>query len=265
MAERWKLLWFQYLHADGVSYFLDYSWLAMKAAATPPDLVTATAVKLFAGFGLQTDGQNTEAPAYSPIGGPPAIHLNTDLTQAQAGADLEDLQTCVFAEPGLHASGAAVYLSVFCAEVGPTTTQYVEHFRCPTPCDIDNAASWVYLGRVLTPADAAAAADSDHFQAPAIVEQNTRTFLIVTPVDVTVGNRYDGCRAYEFADIDSGELARDGGGQLIEVQRVSGRTGTHHGACAAFDGLQGGIIYSQFDPADAPETFRIYKSQLSLP
>lgn len=70
---------------------------------------------------------------------------------------------------------------------------------------------------------------------------------------------------YEFADIDTGELARDGEGDLIEVQRVSGKSGTHHGACAAFDGLQGGIIYSQFDPAGAPETFRIYKSQLSLP
>jgi hypothetical protein len=44
-----------------------------------------------------------------------------------------------------------------------------------------------------------------------------------------------------------------------------GRKGTHHGACAAFSGLQGGIIYSQFDPPDAPETFRILNSQLSLP
>jgi len=165
----------------------------------------------------------------------------------------------------LHATNSAVYLSVFCAEVGPTTTQYVEHFRCASPCDIDNAASWVYLGRVLTPADAAAAAGRDHFQAPAIVEQNAKTYLIVTPVDVTSANRYDGCRVYEFADIDTGELARDGEDELIEVQRVSGKTGTHHGACAAFDGLQGGIIYSQFDPARAPETFRIYKSQLSLP
>ena len=88
---------------------------------------------------------------------------------------------------------------------------------------------------------------------------------MVTPVEVTVGNRYDGSRVYEFASIDSGELARDGGGDLIEIQQVVGRTGTHHGACAAFSGLQGGIIFSQFDPADAPETFRIFKSQLSLP
>lgn len=264
-AERWKLLWFQYLHADGVSYFLDYSWLAMKAAATPTGLATATAVKLFAGFGLQTDGENTGSPAFSPIGGPPAINLNKDLTRAPAGVNLADLQYCVFAEPGLYATGSAVYLSVFCAEVFPIAAHYIELFQCPSPCDIESANSWVYLGRLLTPADAAAAVGRDHFQAPAIVEQDARTFLIVTPVDVTVGNRYDGCRVYEFADIDSAELARNGGGQLIEIQRVSGKTGTHHGACAAYDGLQGGIIYSQFDPADAPETFRIYKSQLSLP
>ena len=264
-AERWKLLWFQYLHADGTSYFLDYSWLALKAASTPTGLAAATAVKLFAGFGLQAQGAITGSPAFSPIGGPPAIHLNSELTRARAGVDLADLQYCVFAEPGLHATGSAVYLSVFCAQVFPAATHNIELFQCPSPCDIDNAASWVYLGRILTPADAAAATDGDHFQAPDIVEHNSKDYLIVTPVDVTVGNRYDGCRVYEFLDIDSGALARNGGGQLIEIQSVSGRSGTHHGACAAYEGLQGGIIYSQFDPADAPQTFRIYKSWLGLP
>lgn len=265
VAERWKLLWFQYLHADGVSYFLDYSWLAMKAAATPVDLAAATAVKLFAGFGLQSDGENTAAPAYSPIGGPAAIHLNSYLTRVQAGDNLADLSTCVFAEPALHAANSNVYLSVFCAAVGPTTEHYVVHFRCTDPGNIDSAASWEYLGRILTPADAAAAAGRDHFQAPAMVAQSDKTYLIVTPVDVTSGNRYDGCRVYEFADIDTGELMRNGEQDLIDVLRVSGKPDTHHGACGAYDGLLGGIIFSQFDPSVAPETFRIYKSQQNLP
>jgi hypothetical protein len=52
-GERWKLIWFQYLNADLTSYFLDYSWIAMKTSATPIELATATPVKLFGGFGIQ--------------------------------------------------------------------------------------------------------------------------------------------------------------------------------------------------------------------
>ncbi len=128
-----------------------------------------------------------------------------------------------------------------------------------------NAADWEYLGKLLTPADAAAATGRDHYQAPSLVEQNGNTYLITTPVDTTSGNRYDGCVVYEFADVNTNALLRDSGGDLIEVTGVSGDPSLHNGACDSFDGLSGGIIYSQFDPANAPETFRIYKSQVSIP
>ncbi len=262
-AERWKLIWFQYLNADLVSYFLDYSWIAMKAAATPLDLASATPVKLFGGFGLQADGEITGDPVFSPIGTPPAIRLNADLTRAAPGADLDHLDVCVFAEPGLHATGSGLYLSMFCADLS-IPDEFIVAFRCPSPCTMTDPAAWEYLGRVLTPADAAVIG-RDHFQAPAFVTQNNKTYLLATPVDTTAGNRYDGCRAYEFADVDTGTLLVDGGGQLLVVQRVDGKAGTHHGACEAIDGLQGGIIYSQFEPDGVPETFRLYKSQVSLP
>jgi len=32
-----------------------------------------------------------------------------------------------------------------------------------------------------------------------------------------------------------------------------------------FSGLQGGILLSQFEPASSAQTFKIYKSQVSLP
>jgi hypothetical protein len=263
LAERWKLIWFQYLNADLVSYFLDYSWIALKTAATPLELAIATPIKLFGGFGLQADGEITGDPVFSPIGTPPAIQLNTDLTSAAAGTDLNDLDFCVFAEPGLHATNSAIYLSMFCADVS-IPDEYVVAFRCLSPCTMTDPADWEYLGRVLTPADAAAIG-RDHYQAPAFVTQGNTTYLLATPVDTTSGNRYDGCRAYEFLDLDTGVLLTDGSGQLYEVQRVDGEAGSHNGACTSIDGLNGGIIYSQFEPASAPETFRLYKSQISIP
>jgi hypothetical protein len=79
------------------------------------------------------------------------------------------------------------------------------------------------------------------------------------------GNRFDGCRVYEFENLDTGTLFLDGARALVEVQRVDGAIGFHHGACETIDGLQGGIIYSQYEPDGDPETFRMYKSQVAIP
>ncbi len=127
-----------------------------------------------------------------------------------------------------------------------------------------SAASWEYLGRLLTPADAQAATGDDHFQAPALVENNGTTYLVVTPVDTASGDRYNGCRVYEFSDVNSNQLRRSSG-QLLEMARVEGRATAHHGACAAYSGLEGGILLSQYEPAPTAETFKIYKSYIGLP
>jgi len=264
-AERWKLIWFQYLNANLTSYFGDHSWIAMKTAATPLELATATPVKLFGGAGLQADGITTVAPVFSPTGGTPAIQLNTALTRTLGGANLADLSLCVFAEPGLHATNTAVYLAIFCADASTIPiTEYLVYFRCSSPCDMATATSWEYLGRLLTPADALAVTGNDHFQAPALVDRNGVTYLLVTPVDTTTGNRYNGCRLYEFVDVDTNQLRRNGG-DLIEVARVDGDAGTHNGACSAYSGLDGGLLLSQFEVAATPETFKIYKSQVDFP
>ena len=143
-------------------------------------------------------------------------------------------------------------------------TEYLVYFKCASPCNMTDAASWEYLGRLLTPADAQSATGDDHFQAPALVEKNGTTYLLVTPVDTSVDNRYNGCRLYEFNNIDTSQLRRLNG-QLLEAARIDGIAGTHHGACDAYNGLDGGILFSQFEPAAAVETFNIYKSQISLP
>lgn len=264
-AERWKLVWAQYLNANLTSFFADHGWIAMKTASTPLDLATATPVKLFGGAGLQADGSNTGSPVFSPTGGAPAIQLNTDLSRSLGGANLAELNLCIFAEPGLHATSSAVYLAAFCADTATTPlSAYIVYFRCLSPCNMTSATSWEYLGRLLTPADAQAATGDHHYQAPALVEDSGKTYLLVTSVDSTSGERYNGCRVYEFIDVDSNELRRNNG-QLVEVSRVDGEPGTHNGACATFASLQGGILLSQFEAASPAETFKVYKSQVGLP
>jgi hypothetical protein len=217
----------------------------MKTASTPLGLAAATPIKLFGGFGIQPEGGNTNAPVFSPIGGSPAFALNADLTRAAVGESLSDLTTCT-----------AVYLSIFCVDVS-TFEESIVNFKCDAPCTMTDAAGWEYLGKLLTEADASAATGRDHYQAPAIVRQGDRSYLLATPVDKTFGSRYDGCRVYEFTDIDTSDLVRSGP-DLLEVTAVSGEADLHNGACDTFEGLDGGIIYSQFDPSLAPETFRIY-------
>ena len=83
-------------------------------------------------------------------------------------------------------------------------------------------------------------------------------------MDTTTGNRYNGCRVYEFNDVDNNQLRRNNG-QLVEVARIDGDSGTHNGACAAYSGLEGGVLLSQFEASAVAETFNIYKSQVMLP
>lgn len=264
-GEQWKLIWVQYLHVDTTSYFADHSWIAMKMALTPLGLETATPVKLFGGAGLQPDGSNAGSPVFSPTGGIPVIQLNTDIPQAIDGQDVSELNWCIFAEPGLTATVSAVYLAIYCADASAVPiTEYIVYFRCSSPCTMTNAASWEYLGRLLSPTDAQTATGDHHYQAPAFVEKNGTTYLLVTPVDTTSGDGYSGCRVYEFNDVNSNQLRRNNG-QLVEVARIDGDANTHNGACAAFSGLDGGILLSQFGTKGTADAFKIIKSQVALP
>ncbi len=97
---------------------------------------------------------------------------------------------------------------MFCTDAAALPiTEYLAYFKWASPCSMTDAAGWEYPGRLLTPADAQTATGDDHFQAPALVEKNGNTYLLVTPVDTSVDNRYNGCRIYEFDNMDTGRLA----------------------------------------------------------
>jgi hypothetical protein len=255
-GERWKLLWHQVLWANNSIYFASYSWISLKAAATPEGLAAATPVKLFGGYLLKPDGEVTGAPAFAPIAGPPQIALHTKHA---------DLATCVFGEPGAMAMGEGLYLALDCQLLGATVEPYATLFRCAAPgCVMTDSASWSYVTRMLAPSDAQAIDPAyKGLSATAFAEQAGTVYLIATPV-AAAGDRYDGCRVYRFSDLASGSLERSGG-LLVTVAQLAGIPGTHHGACAYHTDLVYGLLYSQLVTADAPTMFQVYQSHVQLP
>jgi hypothetical protein len=255
-GERWKLLWDQILWVNNSIYLASYSWIAMKAAATPEGLAAATSVKLFGGYLLKTDGETAGAPAFPPIAGPPQISLH---------AKHADLSTCVFGEPGALATSAGLHVSLDCQSLGSTVTPYAVLFRCATPgCVMSDSASWTYVTRMLGPADAQAIDPAyKGLSATAFIEAAGSVYLIATPVAAT-GDRYDGCRVYRVTDLASGTLERSAG-NLVTVAQVDGIPNTHHGACAYHANLGDGILYSQLILADAPTIFQLYASRVDIP
>jgi hypothetical protein len=255
-AERWKLFWHQVLWANNNIYFASYSWVAMKAAATPLGLATAASVKLFSGYLVKSDGNTTTAPAFSPIGGPAQIALDTKHAE---------LSNCVFAEPGLLSNSAGLHLALDCQYLGPTVQPYTTLLRCANPgCTTTASASWNYIGRITSPSDAQMIdAKYKGLSAPALTQKAGTYYLVTTPVDAT-GDRYDGCRVYRFTDLATGALQRSAG-TLVTVQQVAGLAGSHHGACAYHERLQRGIVYSQLVAADAPTIFQMFQSGMDIP
>jgi hypothetical protein len=255
-GERWKLLWHQVLWANNAIYFASYSWIAMKAAATPLELDTAPPVKLFGGYLLKSDGEISGLPAHPPIAGPPQIQLDTKHAE---------LSTCVFGEPGLLATAAGLYLTMDCQLLGPTVTPYAVLFRCVTPgCVMTSSASWSYITRTLGPSDAQAIDPSyKGLSATAFAENAGNVYLIATPV-ATAGDRYDGCRVYRVTDLASGSLQRSAGA-LVTITQVDGIPGTHHGACAYHASLADGLLLSQLIPSATPAIFQLYASGVDVP
>lgn len=258
--QRWKIIWHQYLKANGTSYFVDYAWISLKTAASPGQLARARPIKLFGGKFIQATGEQGEAPAFSPTPGAPKIALNREITRSIDGADSNELNNCVWAEPSLLADGQGVHLAINCQYLAGSDIQaYVVMFSCARPCNMQRADNWVYKGRVLTPAHAQQIGFRN-YSAPDLSKRGDNYYLTVTPVRDVKESAYEGCRVYRFADFSKARLAMNQG-KLTEVQRYDGIHHVHNGACAANGNMNVGLLHSQIRPDDPPRVFRILKTQ----
>ena len=262
--ERWKIIWHQYLKANGTSYFVDYGWIAMKAAATPADLATANGIKLFGGKYINAAGENTAAPAYSPIAGPAQIALDADISNTLNGIDASELDMCVWREPGLYADGDGLHLAINCQYLNGTSVDaYVVMFSCNHPCNMTQASDWIYKGRILSPSDALAIGYRN-YSAPELTLKDGTVYLLVTPVRDVAEGAYDGCRVYRFDDFANASLAQSMG-SFVEVLRYDGIHNVHNGACSAHEKMTPGILHSQFRDDTPPVLFHMYQTNVSIP
>ena len=263
--ERWKLIWHQFLKANQHTYFFSYGWLAMKAAATPMELASAPAIKLFSGLGLRAESELAGDPSYAPIGGSAAIALNSDLNADLAVGDVSELSQCVFTEPGLLATNDALYLALDCHSPVDIDLSYTPLLKCASPCDMTDSQQWQYLGGVVDSQDAQAI-DRVKLNAPQLFESGGDYYIILTPVDdqILVDRRYDGCNVYRFENIDLAQLQRQDG-ELVSLLRVAGEQGSFNGACTAHQAVEPGIFFGQVIDSDPPAVFRLFQSFLTLP
>lgn len=263
-SERWKIVWHQYLRANGTSYFVDYGWIAMKAAASPTDLANAPSVKLFGGSFIQFAGEQSGAPAYSPIAGPALIALNVDVTNTINGVNANELDMCVWAEPGLLADSNGLHLAINCQFLnGANIDAYVIMFSCNNPCNITQANNWTYKGRVLTPADANDIGFRNYSAAELSIKNDTY-YLMVTPVRDVAESAYDGCRVYQFDNFTNASLEQNQG-SFVEVLRYDGILDLHNGACSAHEQMMTGILHSQFRDDTPPVLFHLWQTNVSIP
>jgi len=264
VSERWKMIWHQYLKANGTSYFVDYGWIAMKIAASPAELINAPTIKLFGGKHIQNAGQETAAPAFSPAAGPAQIALNVDVVNAKIGVNTNELDMCVWAEPGLLSDSSGLHLVLNCQYLnGASVDAYVVMFSCNNPCDMTKANHWVYKGRVLTPGHAGTIGYRNYSAAELSKKADTY-YLMVTPVSDVAEAAYDGCRVYQFDNFNNANLLQNNG-TFIEVLRYDGITDVHNGACSSHENMTVGILHSQLRRDTPPQLFHMLQTHIGLP
>ena len=193
---RWRLVWHRYLHVEDSDPATDdrrfeYGWIAQRAAASAEALLTAPETKLIAAAAYSA---LPEVEAYNDAvtGGRPLWRLDRD--PALAGC-------LAVTEPGVVASGGALYVAMFC-------------FRAAEDQDIvlvrltHGTGEWAYVGTLLTTADATAINPAlVGFNGADIVTVGGTHRLLVSP---TVGAGYLGCIEYQV-DLGAGRLRDDDG------------------------------------------------------
>lgn len=231
-AERWRVVWHRYLHADdGVpgtdNRRFQYGWYGQRRAATPRDLLTAPEEKLFSGLAYHIDSA-IEAYNDAQVGGAPLHRWD----QEPALAD------CVaFAEPGLLADSGSLYFATMCF-----------HDESDLPivlASLDHASgAWSYRGTLLESADGMAISPSTTgFNAADLFSVGDQHRMVITP---TSGDGYEGCLLYEV-DLAAGSLRDDDGNGpdvLYSLEPPTDGDIFHRGACSYHEASTTGLVVS---------------------
>ena len=74
-TERWKLMWQTFMKINGAPRY-EHSWIAIKMASTPENLLTAPATKLFTSYLYDTGNDSSGAATHPPIGTASSIQID---------------------------------------------------------------------------------------------------------------------------------------------------------------------------------------------
>lgn len=258
--QKWKLMFQSFLKINGSPRF-EHSWISMKMASTPQGLAAATTSKLFTYYLYDTNNNSGAAPTAPPITGAAAIQLDTAVSSA--------LNTCMFSEPSLLATASALYLAIQCEQINSVSTTADEDrlivlLKCNHPCDVSNTASWTYITKIFSKADAVAVDPkfTGGFAAPSLVTSSAGTYLIVTPA-VDPDAVYRGCRVYKFSDLDTGQLEKENGQPRLVTS--SGPTSDiFNGACSYIGGSNSGLLRSELGQQSPPWDFKILMTKITF-
>ncbi len=255
-TRRWVMLWHTYPANAAGDRLFSYGWIGLKTmsnVASPPppapplttpapDLATLTPRETRLFVGLLTD---------------PRLQAASDAWATGTPHDPVpgDTRYVLFTEPGALYVGDVLYLAL----TGMT---------CPAnPCvgdvllfsSTDEGATWAYRGRPLVPADAGRFNPLfQFFTAPSLYVDpgSGRVRLIVSPQNPL--QIYQGLFEFEFADLATATLKRDGTGAPIATYVIPPASPLIHEGAGSFDPLTGGrMIGKTFGGEPAP--FRVFE------
>jgi len=245
-GKRWKLYWHRCFsvatptdeNPNKRQRILDHGWIMMKEANRPENLDDAEEIKLF-------------ATSYAVE---PALVSFEDYVG-------EKVPIHSYSEPAsLYLDGVMyIALSWFGASKDDTfTTLFLV-------ASDDYGKTWRYIGESLTRQDGADFG-YDYFTSASLADEGGRVFLLASPIDK---GKHVGTYVFEYEDISTGELVRDGKGKPVVSkvlkpsvpEEIGGNSGE-----SDYDkyNAYGGIIMSELNAKELPKAAALYNTKEGL-
>lgn len=235
VSQRWKLFAHRYLVGPGVALHYRIGNLALQTASQPQGPWTAP--RPLIGW--------TSPSAYSSAG----VALNASTINA--------LSDCiVLSEPSALWLPGSIQLAVGCVAIASgAPTIRIELLR-----SVDHGASWQYVSRLLTPADASCLTPGASLNGADLFTSGGTAYVAATPSDPA---GYHGCLVYPLDDIIAGHVARDASGEAIVTRSIVTEPAMFSGACT-FAEEGGGFAFDVGD-FQQPRPFRMFRTGIAAP